>query len=88
MIPKYAKMEFPFYHGIKDTLSWLNLCDQYFEIHEKVETTMFHMRQKAQLWPNKLKQKEPGLYWDAFKTCCHLRFKPSPSKQHWGVDQL
>lgn len=53
-------MEFSFYHGIKDTLSWLNLCDQYFKIHEKEETTMFHMRQKAQLWPNKLKQKEPG----------------------------
>lgn len=65
-------------------MGWLYRCEQFFQNQktneeDKVGLAAFHLLGEAQLWCYKLKQEEPNLKWDQFKSYCLLTFGPPMS---------
>ncbi|XP_015168562.1 uncharacterized protein [Solanum tuberosum] len=88
-IPRYTKLDFPWFTGQGDPLGWLNRCDHFFRHQqtpdeEKVGLASFHLEGNAQLWFLQLETDLPEPSWDEFKRYCNLRFGPPIRSQKLG----
>ncbi|KAH0661620.1 hypothetical protein KY284_026551 [Solanum tuberosum] len=88
-IPRYTKLDFPWFTGQGDPLGWLNRCDHFFRHQqtpdeEKVSLASFHLEGNAQLCFLQLETDLPEPSWDEFKRYCNLRFGPPIRSQKLG----
>ncbi|CAN0907885.1 hypothetical protein LINGRAHAP2_LOCUS25031 [Linum grandiflorum] len=78
---KGPRFEFPQFSGTEDPLSWLYRCELYFMNQniapaKRVSTAAYYLTGEAQLWYHHLRQDQPHISWDQFRSYCNHRFGP------------